>query len=247
MISLLPEQMAKIQKVLLRNNKKYYWSSGDLHTDAGMVPEAELQQATTKVTAKSGKELHVMPANFKDNLEKATRGPQSLLEKDVGLIIAHTAIDKTQTVLEAGTGSGLLTAYLARWAKQVISYDINKEHQALAQKNLDLLDIKNVELKHADIAQVTVEQEVDVVILDLPEPEFAAKSVHKALKQGGYVVIYVPSVVQVMAATEAYKQEFLIEKTVELLEREWYVDEKKVRPKSDMQAHTAFMIFARKI
>jgi len=237
--------MAKIQKVLFRNGKKYYWSSGDLHTDAGMVEEKDLRVAEKIVIAKSGKELAVMPANFKDNIAKATRGPQSLLEKDIGLILAHTALDNTQTVVEAGTGSGLLTAYLAKWAKKVISYDLNPENQALAQKNLQVLNITNVELKQGDIAKMQ-EKEIDVVILDLPEPEQAEKAVHMALKQGGYVVIYVPSIVQVMAATEAYQKEFLIEKTVELLEREWYVEQKKVRPKSDIQGHTAFMIFARK-
>ena len=39
---------------------------------------------------------------------------------------------------------------------------------------------------------------------------------------------------------------YVVLKTLELVEREWYVEDKKVRPKSDMIAHTAFLSFCRK-
>ncbi len=239
--------MQPIKKVLFRNKKKYFWREGDLHTDAGVVKEADLLADNWVVKAHSGKELQVMPASFNDNIDKAKRGPQSLLRKDIGLILIETALDNTKTVLEAGTGSGLLTAYLSRYAKKVISYEINEAHQKLAKKNLDFLESKNVELKLGNVEEKIDEENIDIIILDLPCPDKVIPQAQKALKQGGYIVVYVPSTTQVSWFVEKARDHFHIEKVTELLEREWFVEGKKVRPKSQMQGHTAFMVFARKL
>ncbi len=239
--------MQPIKKILLRNNKKYMWRSGDLHTDAGVVKEADLTTDNWVVKAHSGKELQVMPASFNDNMDKAKRGPQTLLRKDVGVILIETACDNKKVVVEAGTGSGLLTAYLAKHAKKVISYDNNESHHKLAQKNLEYLGIRNVELKLGSVEEQIDEKEVDIIILDLPNPDKVAENAYKALKQGGYIAVYVPSTTQVSAFVNAAQNKFNIEKVCELLEREWFVQGRKVRPKSQMQGHTAFLIFARKL
>jgi len=54
------------------------------------------------------------------------------------------------TVLEIGTGCGYQTAILARLAKKVYSIERIKPLLDKARRNLRLLGIRNVDMKHAD-------------------------------------------------------------------------------------------------
>ena len=236
-----------IKKILIRKNKKYYWDRGDLHTESGVIKEEDLNKDTTEVKAHSGKEFSVAPALFLDKIEKIRRDPQAMLEKDIALILTYTSIDKNSIVLEAGTGSGKLTSFLARTAKKVYSYEINKDNINLAKKNLEFLEINNVEIKNKDIYEGIDEKDLDLIILDLPMPWKAVKNCYSALKQGAFLVSYLPTIPQVIEfIEEVNKHNFLVIKTVELIEREWIVEGQRTRPKSSLQ-HTAFLSFVRRL
>ncbi|MDD5331889.1 MAG: methyltransferase domain-containing protein [Candidatus Nanoarchaeia archaeon] len=235
-----------IKKILMRLGKKYYWEQGDLHTDSGVVKEEDLKKNTNRVNAHSGKELIMFDANFTDNIEKIKRGPQAMMEKDIGYIITRTGIDKNSVVLEAGTGSGKLTIYLARLVKKVHSYDTDESNLNLAKKNIALFDLKNVDLKNKDVYENIDEKDLDLVVLDLPEPWNALDNVYDSLKSGSYLVVYVPSVTQVIQLVENLKDKFVLDEVIEIMKRDWFVEGLKVRPKSEMQ-YTAFMIFVRKV
>ncbi|MAG78300.1 hypothetical protein CL616_02950 [archaeon] len=228
-------------KILLYNAykgiKKYFWESGDLHTPHGIVKEKDIIN-NNNPKSHSNKEFQSYEANFLDKIKKIKRGPQTLLQKDLAYINLY--IEKDSTVVEAGTGTGLLAATIAQKAKQVYSYDINESHLKLAQKNLDFLKITNVELINKDIYE-GFDKKTDTLILDLPQPWQVP---FNNVKNGGTIIAYLPTITQVM---EFYKTKLYIEKTIELLEREWYVQDKKVRPKSQMQGHTAFLVIARKL
>ncbi|MEM4266847.1 MAG: hypothetical protein QW404_02220 [Candidatus Nanoarchaeia archaeon] len=118
----------------------------------------------------------------------------------------------------------------------------------MAQKNIENLEIKNVELKKKDIYEGIDEKEADLILLDLPEPWRVLRHAEKTLKSGKFLVAYLPTTTQVEELIkESEGKEFLQEKVVELLEREWHVEGKKVRPKSKMIGHTGFLVFLRKI
>ena len=239
--------LLKMKKILIRKDKKYYWDKGDLHTESGVVKEEDIKNSVKTVKAHSGKELFVAPALFIDKIEKIKRDPQSILEKDIAIILTYTSIDKDSVVLEAGTGSGKLTSFLARIAKKVYSYDINKDNINLAKKNLEFLDINNVEMKNKDVYEGIDEKELDLIVLDLPTPWRAVKNCYDSLKQGAFLVSYLPTIPQVIEfMNEVNKYDFLIIKTVELIEREWIVEGQRTRPKSSLQ-HTAFLTFVRKL
>jgi len=87
--------------------------------------------------------------NFLDSLRRIKRGPAIILQKDIGIILANTSITKNSKVLDAGSGSGVLTVNLARFVKKVYSYEINQEFFKLAQENFNNLGIKNIELKNS--------------------------------------------------------------------------------------------------
>ena len=83
----------------------------------------------------------------------------------------------------------------------------------------------------------------------LPEPWKAIENCSKALKPGGFLVSYSPSVPQVADFVNSIKknESFVYLKTCEISEREWEVEERKVRPKSAAIGHSGFMSFARKV
>ena len=248
-----------IKKILLRDQKKYfykegeiqssaiakkkfYWTSGDLHTPDGILKEKDLQTAKGKVLSHTGKEFFALDANFLDQIKKITRGPQTLTLKDLGYILIHSGVGKDSLVVDAGSGCGLIAALMGRYAKKVVSYDMNKEHLALAEKNLKFLQIENVELKEGNVYEKIEEKEIDILTLDLPEPWRVNLD---GVKNGGTIIVYLPSITQVQEFCNTTKEH--IEKVIELLEREWHVEGKKVRPKSDMLGHTAFLIILRKM
>ncbi len=229
------------------NKYKFYWDEGDLHTNFGIIKESELKSGTNIVKSVSGKEFFCFSPNFVDLVEKIKRGPQTLLLKDIAYIITNAGVNKNSLVVDAGAGCGLLSASLARVAKKVITYDLNKESIKITKKNLEFLNIDNVEVKHKDIYDGIDETNIDVLTLDLPEPWCVLPSATKSVKNGGMIVTYLPSITQVQEFVGKLPNHFLHLKTIELLEREWYISGRKVRPKSQMQGHTAFLTFVRKI
>ena len=129
--------------------------------------------------------------------------------------------------------------------KKVYSYEIRKDFHDLTKKNIEMLQIKNITLKNKDAKKGFTEKNVDVVILDLPDPWKLIKVAKKSLKIGGFLVSYSPTIPQVMDFVNALDFQYL--KTSELIEREWEITQRKVRPKSQAIGHSGFLSFARKI
>jgi len=77
-------------------------------------------------------------------------GQTMLSPKLEGRILQALNVEKTNTVLHIGTGSGYFTALLARLAKQVVSVEIEAELSAVAAKHLADNHISNVVLKVTD-------------------------------------------------------------------------------------------------
>lgn len=232
-------------RILVREDKEFIWRQGDLHTNFGMIKEADIQKNNPK--SNTGKEFLAFDASFTDLLRYIKRGPATILPKDAAYIVYFTGINSKSIVLDAGSGCGILAASLGRIAKEVVSYEINPEFLKIAEKNLSFLGIKNVKLKNKDVYGGIDEKKLDLITLDLPEPWRVFKFTD-TLKPSGWLVTYLPTIVQVQNAVEAAAKNGLHHfKTIELLEREWHVEGQKVRPKSQMIAHTAFLSFFRKI
>ena len=90
--------------------------------------------AAVKAKAEEGQErgdMMFLPPAYR----RLKRGPQVMLPKDIGMVIAYTGITKESKCVDAGTGSGWLAVSLARVAKEVTSYETREEFMKLAQKN----------------------------------------------------------------------------------------------------------------
>ncbi len=182
--------------------------------------------------------------DFKTKIKKLRRGPAVILPKDIGLIITETGIGKDSKILEAGTGSGMLTSYLANICKKVISYEKRENFYELAKKNFEDFGFKNIKLVNDDIINCR-EKNIDVMILDLPNPHDYLDVARKSLKEKGFLVCYLPNITQIQELAKNLKDLNLFRIT-ELIRRDWIFEDNRIRPKSKMIGHTAFLIFIRK-
>lgn len=178
---------------------------------------------------------------------KLKRGPQVMLPKDIGMVIAYTGINKNSVCLDAGTGSGWLAVSLARVSKKVISYDYRPEFLEIAKKNIAIEQLDNLTLKSGDITKKIAEKNVDLVTLDIPNAEKALKNAFKALKEDGYVFAYLPHMEQLKLFVETMQRlKFCDIDTYEIIARDIYVREQGVRPSTKGVWHTGYLCFGKK-
>lgn len=92
---------------------------------------------------------------------------QSMLEPRIeARMVQDLAIGPNDTVLEIGTGSGYLTALLAKQAAHVVSVEIHAELANFAKANLARAGIQNVDVVCADGASYTSPHApFDVIVL----------------------------------------------------------------------------------
>ncbi|MGV8176601.1 MAG: tRNA (adenine-N1)-methyltransferase [Candidatus Bilamarchaeaceae archaeon] len=184
--------------------------------------------------------------HFPSFLKKLSRGPAVILPKDAGAIIAYSGIGKESAVVEAGAGSGFLTAYLGRIAKKVVSYEKDERWVAVVKENVKKLGLENVEVKHGDIFNGIEEKDVDLVVLDLPEAEKAVAHAFSSLKKGGMVVGYLPHTEQVKSFVDECTKHTNDIFTTEIIAREYEVRDRGTRPSHFGLMHTAYLVFAKK-
>ena len=94
------------------------------------------------------------------------------------------ALQPTDSVLEIGSGSGYLSALLARMAAQVTSVEIEPELSAQAARSLATHNITNVTLQVGDAAQGWGEAEYDAIVLTASVPVLPP-AYKQQLKVGG--------------------------------------------------------------
>ena len=222
----------------------HYYKKEDFHTHFGVIREKDIKNGIVK--SNLDKEFLIFDANFIDNIHKIKRGPAIAHYKDIGLIITTTGIGVKSKVVDAGSGCANLASYLARIGCDVTTYEINPEFYEIAKENLENLKLK-VKIKNQDIYQGINEKNLDLVNLDLLEPWKVLDHAHKSLKSGGFLTAYLPTITQVIELFKNINSRFYVWKVSEVLEREWYVEGLKVRPKNQMLSHTAFLVFLRKI
>jgi tRNA (adenine57-N1/adenine58-N1)-methyltransferase len=188
--------------------------------------------------------LFIYPKTYR----KLKRGPQVILPKDIGTIIAYSGIDKNSVCVDAGTGSGWLAVSLARLCKHVYSYDVRVDFLKIAEYNVNYLGLDNVTLENGDVTKKMNEKDVDLVTLDLPNSDKALRHAKKALKPGGTVVGYLPHTEQVKAfVLKLNSLGFVDVHTIEVIVRDYLVrKESGVRPTNTGLWHTAYLVFARK-
>lgn len=194
----------------------------------------------------------ILSPSISDKLSAIERRAQIILPKDGMHIIFHCDIASGDRVVEGGAGSGALSLLLAHFVRpkgKVISYEKRDEFAQVARRNVrnaGLLD--HVDFKKGDVTEAIVENDVDAVVLDIPNPWDAVQNALHALKLGGHLASYSPTMNQVQRTQIEMRNHGFIEiLTLETLQREIVVGERGVRPSFDMLGHTGYVTFGRKI
>ena len=246
--------------VLLISKKQKRWlvklDGTNFQTHLGVVPLSKIEgmHAGSRVITSKGHELYCMHPTLADFVVLMQRKAQIIYPKDLAAILFYGDVKKGLHVLESGTGSGALTMALLRAVGddgKVVSVEWRREFSKLALKNItDYFGEvpQNLELLLGDVNTIRLkDRSFDRVFLDLPEPWKCLKNVSRCLVDGGIIVTYSPNISQVQEmVTELKTYGYADISTFEVLLREWFVDEKRTRPKDRMVGHTGFITIARK-
>ena len=136
-----------------------------------------------------------------------------------GRLLQALALQPDDNILEIGTGSGYLTACLARLGRQVSSIDIYPDFTERAQQSLKQHGIINVRLITGDATQgwsETDEQRFDAIAITGALPSVAA-TWRELLSIGGRLFVIAGSapVMEALLITRTSEQEWLTESLFE--------------------------------
>lgn len=242
----------KGEKVLLLGKKNYLVKAeGEFHCQFGKIDLKRIigKKIGCKIKSNTSEEFAVVKPSIVDFLKHAKRGPQVVLPKDSAAILAETGCSPDFKIVDVGTGSGFLAIFMANFAKKVYTYEKNKKFFALAKENIKNSGLKNIKIKNKDITKGIDEKNIDLITLDLENPEKVVAFAYKALKQGGFLVVYSMHIEEVQrVCSELRNYNFTSPKIIENIQREWQIEGGTfTRPKTHMLAHTGFLTFARKL
>lgn len=199
-----------------------------------------------------GRQFTILKPSIRDSLGLVERRTQTMMPKDSFLIPLYLDIGCGSKVIEGGVGSGALTLVLLKAvgsAGRVCSYETREDHAALARRNVSMSDFQSCwELRTEDVCSARLEENVDAVVVDIPNPWDAVENAVKALRLGGHMCCYIPNINQLENTVRRMREVGLAEVTsFETLQREMIVHEGGVRPSFDMLGHTGYLVIGRKI
>jgi tRNA (adenine57-N1/adenine58-N1)-methyltransferase len=234
--------------VKLRAGADFQTHSGVIDHDA-VIGLEEGSTVTTRRKESAGREVLAVRPTLADLVVKMPRGAQVIYPKDLATILLLADLFPGARVLEAGVGSGALSMAALRAGCSIVGYELREDFAERAKANVtDLLgeDVK-YEVKIRDVYDGIDERGLDRILFDLPEPWRAVPHAAVALRPGGILLAYLPTINQTAElrhALAAYP--FALAETTEVLVRSWHVTRRSVRPDHRMVAHTGFLTTARR-
>jgi tRNA (adenine57-N1/adenine58-N1)-methyltransferase len=224
------------------------------HTHAGVVTHDDLIGADEgrTVTGSTGRSFLVLRPTLNDVVLKMPRGAQVIYPKDLGAILMAADIWPGQRVLEAGVGSGALSMTVLRAGASVVGYELREDFAERAQANVAAALGPGAPYR-VEIRDVTLgidETGLDRVLLDMPEPHHVVEAAGAALRPGGILLAYLPTINQTALLRQALDSPatpFGLAETQEILRRTWHVEARSVRPDHRMVGHTGFLTTARRV
>ncbi len=246
------------ERVFLYQDARRRWiatiSRTRFHTHRGFVDLESLIGISYGQAVKTsmGQLLWVFQPSPSDIVETFNRPTQILYPKDIGYALYRLGVKPGDRIVEVGTGSGAMTAALARAVSpggHVYSYEIRPEFLKAAHNNLETAGVSHwVTLRNKNPAEGFDETDADAIVLDLGDPWTMTAPARAALVDGGMLSAFTPTFNQLEKLGESLRKEsFLILESVEVLLREMKTEAGKLRPESRMVGHTAYITIARKV
>ncbi|MDH4168121.1 MAG: tRNA (adenine-N1)-methyltransferase [Acidimicrobiia bacterium] len=241
-----------------RKNRRYLFTlvpGEEFHSHAGIVGHDLIigRPEGSPVASSRGARYTAIKPTLSEFVLKMPRGAQVIYPKDLGPILLLADIAPGVRVFESGIGSGATSTTLLRVGADIVGYELREDFAARAEANVrrflgDAFDEDRYQLHIRDAYEGIDHGPFDRAILDLPEPWRMTPHLATALRPGGIVVAYTPSMVQVQQFRAALAEgPYALAETLEVLHRGWHVEGAAVRPDHRMVAHTGFLTHARRI
>ena len=244
------------EKVLILDSKKRRYlatlsEGGQFHSHSGVLEHNDIvgSQEGTVLTSSKGANYSILRPTLEDFVLEMPRGAQVIYPKDLAPICMIGDIGPGMKVFETGVGSGALSMTMLRYGAIITGYDIREDFANRATTNVRAflgeaaLDRYSVAIR--DSYDGIDGTDFDRVVLDLPEPWNVVPHAEKALRTGGLLVAYTPSITQAVQVRKAMGEAWIESRTIEVLHRSWHIEGMAVRPDHRMVAHTAFLTVSR--
>ncbi len=245
-------------RVLLLDSKQRRYlitlkDGGEFHSHNGFVPHSAIVDQPEGLYVKStkGSPYTALRPTLEDFVVEMPRGAQVIYPKDLAPICMLADIGPGVRVFESGVGSGALSMTMLRYGAEIVGYELREDFANRATSNVrsflgeDALSRYHVQIRNC--YDGIDETDFDRVVLDLPEPWTVVPLAEKALRNGGILVAYTPSITQAAQVREAFARSRVWNgaRTLEVLHRGWHIEGQAVRPDHRMVAHTGFLTTAR--
>lgn len=247
-VILIDEERGKRHMTKLREGVRFTTQYGFIdHDDIVNVLDGGI------VTASKGVRYRVLKPTYIDYVMNIKRRAQIIYPKDTAAILMEGDVYPGLDILEAGVGQGALSIAILRalgGKGKLTSYELREDFAGDAAKFIDefygAAENHNIEIRNI---YEGIEGSYDRVLLDLPEPWHVVPHLETGLRQGGLLVVYLPTILQVKSCVDALQEAGTFDEinSFELIKRPWKVDGRSVRPEMWTFNHSAFIITCRKV
>ena len=235
--------------LLVRDGREFLVRPGEeLQTDLGVLTVPDDPTPGEVVETHLGEPFTVRRLRGPDLFHHMQRTGAPMMPRDVGLILGHVGIESGDRVLDAGTGTGVLAAYLGRIGARVTTYERSEEFAEVARENMATAGVEGrVEVRTGDVVDdLDALSGFDALTLDTEDAPTVVAAAPDVLVPGGALAVYAPFVESARETVESAREAGVAEvETYETIQREMDFDERGSRPSTAGVGHTGYLTFGR--
>ncbi|KAK9765710.1 hypothetical protein K7432_005732 [Basidiobolus ranarum] len=218
-------------------------AEGSIGSHRGQIKHSQIigQLPRTEVRTHKGKPFTIHKPTLEEFVLLAPRHATPSYPKDSNMMTMMLDVFPGARILEAGTGNGGLTLFLARSAcintlegkpGVIDTIDIREEHSRKAKQLISRFErgyySQFINFNVGTISQCLTEnpptEPYDGIALDMPEPWVELPNALKWLKNDRFLVCYIPNltqVLQLLSTVRKLKYPLALENVQEINLREW--------------------------
>ncbi|MGQ3721543.1 methyltransferase domain-containing protein [Natrialba sp. PRR66] len=237
--------------LLVRGDREFLVQPGEeMGTDLGILDvPADVEPGDT-VETHLDEAFQVRRLRGPDLFHHFERTGAPMVPRDIGLVIGETGIARGDRVLDAGTGTGVLAASMARAGASVVTYERDAEFADVARENMELGGVADaVDVRTGDLTaelETLDRSSFDVLTLDTGDAADVVPHAPDLLVEGGFVAVYSPFIESTREVVEAARAAELANiRTRETIQREMQFDDRGSRPSTAPVGHTGYLTIAR--
>jgi tRNA (adenine57-N1/adenine58-N1)-methyltransferase len=248
-LALLLDSKGRRKMIKLQVGGKFFSHTGAVfHDDIIGNDDASI------VASEKGSKYLILKPMLRDFVLSMPRGATVVYPKDAAMIVGYSDIYPGAKVLEAGVGSGALSASILRAIGkdgELVSYERREDFANIAKSNVESFfgcTPENWSVVVGDVIDVS-DTGFTHVVLDMLEPWLTLEKIGNVLNSGGVLCCYVTTTTQLSLLVENIRSLaiFTEPEAIETVLRPWHLEGLAVRPEHRMIGHTGFLVFARRM